>query len=85
MARTNTCRRTKPAAGRSPAAPNADAPGLPPANPGAASGRPFADPALLTPEERLAAFGRLFARAVQRRRARRAPKHCNNPSEQKRN
>jgi hypothetical protein len=73
-------------AGLSPSAPGADASQSPPPNRAGVPGRPFADPALLTPNERLAAFGRLFARAVERRRARRSRTHSNkHESRQKRN
>jgi hypothetical protein len=61
---------TVPAVGLPLPAPKADAPLPPPASRLPLIGGPAADPALLTPDERLAAFGRLFAQAIARRRAR---------------
>lgn len=49
-------------------------------------GRVLADPTLMTPDERQAAFGLLWARALARRRARQASSDCTNVRQkQKRN
>jgi hypothetical protein len=73
-----------PAVGRNLPAPKADVSLPPPASRPLYSGRPAADPALLTPDERLAAFGQLFALAIERRRARLAP-HELTPTEHNKN
>ena len=86
MATPNTTDSTATPAGLSPSAPKADASPCRRANRPAFAGKPFADPTLLTPDERLAAFGRMLARAVERRRARLTPTHSTKQdSKQKRN
>jgi hypothetical protein len=64
------CRSSAPAVPRQISAAQSQSPSAPTSNPPGPVVDPFADPKLLTPAERLAAFGRLFARAIERRRSR---------------
>jgi hypothetical protein len=87
MASSSTsCRCVAPAEGPSSSASKAD---VPPASLAGRAGlsRPsFADPTLLTPDERLAAFGDLLAQAFQSLQTRQASNHCSeNRTKQKRN
>jgi len=86
MAAPNTTDSTSTSAGLAATAPKADASPFGQPTRAEFASRPFPDPTLLTSDERLAVFGRLLMRAVERRRSRLASIHSSKQvSKQKRN